>query len=126
MNGHEQAYAGWLNILGSEPVTEPEAAHELRVLRIVAQSTGDSERFSQAYMDVLLALAPQIKDVDKTRGMVKALVDAARAHRVPYTPGLPMMIDGIDCSPDAVRALTDSRDHYRSMVLEQAVVNGAV
>ncbi len=121
MNGHEQAYAGWLNILGSEPVTEPEAAHELRVLRIVAQSTGDSERFSRAYMDVLLALAPQIKDPEKVRTMVQALVDAAQAHRVPYTPGLPMMIDGIDCSPDAVRALKADRDHYRS-----AYVNGAV
>ena len=121
MNGHEQAYAGWLNILGSEPVTEPEAAHELRVLRIVAQSTGDSERFSRAYMDVLLALAPQIKDPEKVRTMVQSLVDAARAHRVPYTPGLPMMIDGIDCSPDAVRALKADRDHYRS-----AYVNGAV
>ncbi len=122
MNGHEQAYAGWLNILGSEPVTEPEAAHELRVLRIVAQSTGDSERFSDAYMTVVLALATvHGMETETARGMVQSLVEAARAHRVPYTPGLPMMIDGIDCSPDAVRALTKSRDHYRS-----AYVNGSV
>lgn len=122
MNGHEQAYAAWLNILGSEPVTEPEAAHELRVLRIVAQSTGDSERFSAAYMTVVLVLATvHGMETGTARTMVQALVDAARAHRVPYTPGLPMMIDGIDCSPDAVRALKASRDHYRS-----AYVNGTV
>jgi hypothetical protein len=36
------------------------------------------------------------------------------------------MIDGRDCSPDAVRALQADRDMYRSMVLENATRFGSV
>jgi hypothetical protein len=121
----EETYAGWLNLLGSGSEESPELHQELLVMRVVATSSGDSERFSEAYMDVLLALAPAV-GARKAKRMVEALSKAARAHRVRYVPGTPLMIDGRDCSPDAVRALQADRDMYRSMVLENATRSGSV
>lgn len=125
MTESEATYAAWLNVLGSDPVREPEVSHELTVMRVVATSTGDSERVSAAYMDVLLALAPS-RGHRTARRMTKALVTAARAHMVRYVPGIPLMIEGLDCSPEAVRALKTDRDHYRRMVIENAVQYGSV
>jgi hypothetical protein len=94
-------------------------------MRVVATSSGDSERFSEAYMDILLALAPAV-GARKAKRMTEALVAASRAHRVRYVPGTALMIDGRDCSPDAVRRLQADRDAYRSMVLENATRHGSV
>lgn len=125
MTASEETYAAWLNVLGSEPVADPELSQELTVMRIVAVSSGDSERFSTAYMDVLLALAPAVGP-RTARNMVKRLVTAARARTVRYVPGVPLMIEGQDCSPENVRRLQADRDHYRRMVLEQATAYGSV
>lgn len=34
-----------------------------------------------------------------------ALIEAARDGYVRHSPGLPLMIDGVDCSPENVRSL---------------------
>jgi hypothetical protein len=121
----EETYAGWLNLLGSGGEESPELHQELLIMRVVATSSGDSERFSETYMDILLALAPAV-GARKAKRMTEALVAAARAHRVRYVPGTPLMIDGRDCSPDAVRALQADRDHYRDMAIENATRFGSV
>lgn len=104
MTKQEEAYAAWLNVLGSDPVRPSEGEHELNVLRIIATSTGDSERLSNAYLDVLLRLALETGH-QAARELTQGLIDAARAHHVRYIHGLPLMIDGVDCSPDNVRSL---------------------
>lgn len=125
MCGSEQAYASWLNIFGSDPVQSAEVAKELNTMRIVATSSGDIERMSQAYLDVLLTLAPAVGQ-EKAKELTQALVSASRAHRVRHVPGTPLMIEGLDCSPEAVRMLKADRDAYRTMVLEQAAACGSV
>lgn len=125
MTESEATYAAWLNVLGSDPITEPATVHELTVMRVVATSSGDSERLSRAYMNVLLALAPATGH-RTARAMVKRLVKAAQAHMVRYVPGIPLMIEGLDCSPEAVRALRADRDRYRRMVMEHATAYGKV
>ena len=45
-----------------------------------------------------------------------ALVEAAREGHVPYEPGLPLVIDGVDCSPENVRSMRRLLDHYRGLV----------
>lgn len=104
MTKSEEAYAQWLNVLGSEhPAADP-ADPDMTVLRIVATCSGDSDRFSAAYMNVLMALAPEV-GAARAKELTEALVDAARAHHVRYIPGMPLMIDGVDCCPDHIRSL---------------------
>lgn len=120
MTKNEEAYATWLNVLGSDPVRPDQGEHEVNVLRILATSQADSERFSRAYMDVLLALARETGH-EAAKTMLTELVNAAIAHRVHYIHGLPMMIDGVDCSPDNVRHLMEQREIYRAMCPGQDV-----
>lgn len=125
MTHSEETYAQWLNLLGSGTVESPELHRDLLVMRVVATSTADSERFSEAYMDVLLALAGDA-GAERAKELTQGLVTAARARHVRHMPGTPLMIDGRDCSPDAVRALQADRDAYRSMVLDNATRFGSV
>lgn len=116
MTKTEETYAAWLNLLGSDPLAPGPVADEVNIMRIVATSTGDIERFSQAYMDVLLTMASHVGG-GVAKELTDALVTSARAHRVQHITGLPLMIDGVDCSPDNVRLLMRSRDEYRAMYL---------
>lgn len=116
MTPSEETYAAWMNVLGSGTVNPEPVDHELWIMRVVATSTGDSHRLADAYLDVQLALASDVGAV-RAKELTQALVDAARAHRVRYVSGTPLMIDGIDCSPDAVRSLKEDRDHYRRAYL---------
>lgn len=59
---------------------------------------------AKAYIDVSLELAAQV-GADKSQEMTKVLFDAARAGYIRYNPGKPLMIDGVDCSPEHVRSL---------------------
>jgi hypothetical protein len=75
--------------------------------------TGDVERIvdaidrhAVAYMDVLLALAPTAGH-ERAKELTDALVCSSRAYRIAHTPGLPLMIGGVDCSPENVRRLMD-------------------
>lgn len=120
MTPSEETYAAWMNVLGSGTVNPVAVNYELRVMRVVATATGDSERMATAYLDVLLALAPEVGAV-RAKELTQALVDAAQAHRVRYVSGTPLMIDGTDCSPDAVRSLKKDRDHYRRAYLSADV-----
>ena len=110
-SSREDTYAAWLNILGSDPVPGGPLEHDLLVQRTVAASAGDSERLADAYMDVLLSLAPV--GAERAKELADALVEASRAHHIRHYPGMPLMIDGVDCSPESVRRLERSRDEYR-------------
>jgi hypothetical protein len=89
------------------------------VNEIVQALSALADRYSETYLNVLMALAPQIRDAARSRQMTQDLVNAARAGHVRHTPGLPLMIDGVDCSPENVRRLERSRDEYRAMYLGQ-------
>lgn len=104
MTKNEETYAAWLNVLGSDhPAADP-VEQDMTVLRIVAMCSGDSDRFGAAYVDVLMALAPEV-GAARAKELTEALVSASRAHRVWYIPGIPLMIDGVDCCPDHIRSL---------------------
>ena len=117
MTRTEETYAAWLNTLGSDPVPPGPVADDLRVMRIVAMSSGDIDRFSNAYLDVLRTLAGADLSA-QAKVLTDALVEAARAHHLRYIPGLPLMIDGVDCSPENVRHLERSRAEYRRRYVE--------
>lgn len=48
---------------------------------------------------------------------VDALIDTARDGHVRYEPGDPLIIDGVDCSPENVRSLEKLLNTYRGIVL---------
>lgn len=110
----ETTYATWLNIFGSDPVRPEQVEDDLRVMYIVAESSARSDRLATAYMDVLLSLASAV-GTERAKELTSELVDAVRAGHVQHTPGLPLMIDGVDCSPENVRRLERSRDEYRAV-----------
>ena len=56
-------------------------------------------------MRVLCALLPSHESISDAAYVVDALIDAARKGYVQYTPGLPLMIGGMDCSPENVASL---------------------
>lgn len=46
-----------------------------------------------------------------------ALIDAAREGYVLYEQGLPLMIDGVDCSPENVRSLERLVELYKETLI---------
>lgn len=120
MTKTEEIYATWLNTLGSDPVPPGPVEGELRVMRVLATSDGDSQRLSSAYLDVLLTLAEAVGQ-ERAKELTDTLLSSALAHRVQYIPGMPLMIDGVDCSPENVRHLEFLRDEYRALYLGQGV-----
>jgi hypothetical protein len=116
MTKTEETYAAWLNILGSGTVQPPAVAQDLHAMHDMARSTSAAEHLASAYMDVLLALIPQTGP-EQAAEAAWGLVAAARAQHVRYTPGLPLVIDGVDCSPEHVRLLEGYREDYRRSAL---------
>jgi hypothetical protein len=119
MTKYEEAQAAWLNIFGSG-TTQPEpVAVCLHVLHILAEAEAAAERFSKVYLDVLLTLAGSVGS-ERAKELAEELTDASRAGHIRYTPGLPLMIDGADCSPENVRSLERQVVVYRSMATGEA------
>lgn len=112
LTNRETAYATWLNIFGSDPVRPSQVERDLHVMHIMAEDSARSDRFATAYMEVLLSLAPAVGH-EQAKRLADQLTEAARVGHVRYTLGLPLMIDGTDCSPANVRHLESSRDEYR-------------
>jgi hypothetical protein len=116
MTKYEEAQAAWLNIFGSG-TTQPEpVAVCLHVLHILAEAEAAAERSSKAYLDVLLTLAPAV-GADRAKELAEELADASRVGHIRYTPGLPLMIDGADCSPENVRRLERQSKTFRQMYI---------
>lgn len=109
----ETAYATWLNIFGSDAVRTEQVEYDLHVMHVVAETSARSARLARVYMDVLTSLAPVV-GAERAKELTEELLLAARAGHVQHTPGLPLMIDGVDCSPENVRRLERSRDEYRA------------
>ena len=117
MTKSEETYAAWLNVLGSDPVPPGPVEKSLRVLRIVADASGATQRLASAYTAALLAMAPET-GTHRALELADGLVNAAQFRRVPYTPGLPLLVDGLDCSPEHVRELTEQIGRYRKLCSE--------
>ncbi len=113
MTKEEVTYAEWMNVLGSDPLPAGPLEQGIRALRVVAESSGDIDRLTSAYRDVLRVMPPG--EGKQSLKLVEALVRAAQTHHVRYIPGLPLLVEGLDCSPEHVRELIAERDRYRNM-----------
>lgn len=109
----EETYAAGLNVLGSDPLPTGPVEQSVDVLRAVAVLSGEINRLTAAYLEVLGAMAPCIGEGAKK--LADELLEAARVNRVRYISGMPLLIEGLDCSPEHVRQLMTDKKRYRDL-----------
>lgn len=69
-------------------------------------------------IEVLEALARSV-GAQRAQEMLTQLNEELTAGQVRYTPGLPLMIEGVDCSPEHVRQLQAHINDWKRAALER-------